>query len=186
MAGKLKGSLFDGQYRAVTPEILQLQQVIQDTYYAQLAEYDHTPHRPGPKAKDDFLQAAFLVKSLKLDPVEFTCKQVMVMAASGNIFTTGVPSRKLMMKWPKESDSYRDGLSYYRAQWTAFQGFQATLTPQQLLRDRSQPFTPLFRACMALHYKLADVVSEYRAKARLELATNPAGKDLFATVVGQL
>jgi len=187
MAGPSKGSLFDGQYRAVTPHVEWLVRTIRETYLVARKGYiSHAPLRASKAADDHFLQTAFLVQKLGVDPVEFTLRQVAAMAETGNIFPNGLHSLKVYDRQPKAETITTDSLASYTAQNNLLHGLRTLFTLQQAISDPMNQFSPLFRACVALRLGLTEVASRHRDEAKRELALNPVMRTLFPKEVAQL
>ena len=183
MAGSSKGSLFDGQYRAVTPEVEKVVAVVQATFLAARSAYlPHAPMRASKRDKDHFLQAAFLIRKLGVDPAEFTQRQVDAMAITGSIFASGVASKKVADRQPSKDVIRSESLAHYQAQYLLFKQLIPHYTAYQILMDPVHQFSPLFRACVALRLGLPTVVLKYREPAMCELTVNPVIRELFPEV----
>jgi hypothetical protein len=187
MAGSSKGSLFDGRYRAVTPEIENLVSIIRGTFLATRKQFiPQAPMRASKAAEDHFLQTAFLVQQLGVDAATFTVQQVHAMAETGNIFPNGLHSRKVMQRHATAHDLRSWSLADCTAQFLLFKGLQKLFTGKQAISDPSNSFTPLFRACVALRLGLPEVAQRYRNEALLELPLHPVMRELFPAEVKSL
>lgn len=180
MAGPSRDCLFDGQYRAVTPEIERYVQIIRDAFLETRKAYDPmAPMRASKAAYDHFLQTAFLVKKLGLEPREFTTRQVQAMGLTGNIFPVGLHSLKVMERQPDREEIDRDSLWTYRTQFDIFVGLHKIFTPVEAIMDPANQFTPLFRMCIAMRLGLTEFAERHRDRAKAELVLHPLARRIF-------
>ncbi len=186
MAGPSKDyDLVDGRYVAITPELEAMAAVIRRTFFDARASYLGKPNYSGKY--EDFLKAAMLCKSLGEDPQEFTMRQVREMATYGVFYSNSLHSKKLSIQGQEKAEAIIvDDLARYRAQLLLFQDMLGLFTIEEILTNKMNPFSPLFRACIALRNNLVSIAGTYREAALEELAARPIARDIFKDEVGRL
>ena len=144
-------------------------------------------YRVSSSKDGDFIKAAFVCRDLGESPVEFVTRQAEEMVDSGRWFTTMLFSPKAVADSRKKlHQKTEDRLGNYRYQIELFKKRLALYSAELALKDEANPFSPLFRCCTAMSYKLPQIAEKYRDAAKQELSMYPVAREVFGAQVDQL
>jgi hypothetical protein len=177
-----------GRYIAITAEMEQLADQIRDAFLTVRRSFVPGAGGVSAKSRDQFLLAAQLCQQMEENPVEFVTRQIEeAMAVGAPLYPQILTSRKLAVASRDKGESKLvDSVGRYKFQLELLRQRSTIFAPEVLLRDPSQPFSPLFRYCMGVKLGLADVMDRNKAEASLELAADPVARDVFGQEVAGL
>jgi hypothetical protein len=169
----------DGSYHVPDPVVAERAERIL-TLFTELAPvYVGRRIRVNDRDLVYFYRAAGLCAEAGMDPRDYVRAVLDGMAKTGKCFPRAIGSVTMLRATRSGPAEIQDqALARYRAELALYEDREPLYGPE-ILADDSQPFSALFRACMAIRLGLDEIVAKYRSGAQAELRLSRVAPDLF-------
>lgn len=176
----------DGRVFTARPEIVTLAVRIAELFTEESIRMTGRAQRITAANAVHVYKAAQLCHELGETPEVFVATQLRGMIEKHQMWLTALGSPRVHQDSLSARNVTLDAVLYYKAQLELFNARSRLYGPVLATEDDSNDFSPLFRYVIAVDLGLDCVAASCADRARRELLSNPAARDVFGTRTDKL
>lgn len=176
----------DGRVFTARPEVVQLAVRIAKLFTEECLRMTGKAQRITASNAVHVYKAAQLCRELGETPEVFVATQLRGMLERNQLWLTALGSPRIHQDSLATRNVTLDAVLHYKGQLELFNSRSRLYGPVLAVEDDSNDFSPLFRYILAVDLNLPHVAAAYAERARCELLSNPAARDVFGSRTDKL